>query len=87
MTLYHHLTDNGHRVSVASVMTTMTLFRQMTEYRHLRYQIPAETAVHLHRNHGKINDLSQPGEIMMRYGKVVAIDFYCIRQIFDANIL
>jgi hypothetical protein len=66
-------------------MTTMTLFSQMTEYRHLRSQIPAETALDLHCNHGKINDLSQPAQIMRRYGKVVAIDFYCIRKIFDAN--
>jgi hypothetical protein len=31
--------------------------------------------------------MGQMGQIMMRYGKVVAIDFYYIRQIFDADIL
>jgi hypothetical protein len=43
MTLYHHLADYGHRVSLASITMTLTLFRQVTQYRHLRYQIPANS--------------------------------------------
>jgi hypothetical protein len=77
MTLYHHLADYGHCISLVSITMTMTLFRQMAEYRHLRYQIPTKATFHLHHNHSKIN-LSQPGKTMMLYGKVVAIDIHLI---------
>jgi hypothetical protein len=77
MTLYHHLADYGHCVSLASITMAMTLFRHMTEYRHHRYLIPTKVTLHLHHNHSKIN-LSQPGKTMMLYGKVVAIDIHLI---------